>query len=29
MPASVENSAVATKLEKVSFIQIPNKGDTK
>ena len=29
MPANLENSAVATGLEKVSFILIPNKGDDK
>ena len=29
MPAKLENSAVATGLEKVSFILIPNKGDDK
>ena len=29
MPANLENSAVATRLEKVSFILIPNKGDDK
>ena len=29
MPANLENSAVATGLEKVSFIPIPNKGDDK
>ena len=29
MPANVENSAVATGLEKVSFIPIPKKGNTK
>ena len=29
MPANVENSAVATGLEKVSFIHIPKKGNAK
>ena len=29
MPANVENSAVATELEKVSFIPIPKKGNAK
>ena len=29
MPANLENSAVATGLEKVSFIPIPKKGKTK
>ena len=29
MPANLENSAVATRLEKVSFIPIPKKGNTK
>ena len=29
MPANLENSAVATGLEKVSFIPIPKKGNTK
>ena len=29
MPASLENSAVATGLEKVSFIPIPKKGNVK
>ena len=29
MPANLENSAVATGLEKVSFIQIPKKGNAK
>ena len=29
MPADLENSAVATGLEKVSFIPIPKKGNTK
>ena len=29
MPANLENSAVTTGLEKVSFILIPNKGDDK
>ena len=29
MPANLENSAVATGLEKVSFIPIPNKGNAK
>ena len=29
MPAHLENSAVATGLEKVSFIPIPNKGNAK
>ena len=29
MPASLENSAVATGLEKVSFIPIPKKGNAK
>ena len=29
MPANMENSAVATGLEKVSFIPIPNKGNAK
>ena len=29
MPANSENSAVATGLEKVSFIPIPKKGNTK
>ena len=29
MPANLENSAVATGLEKVSFIPIPKKGDAK
>ena len=29
MPANVENSAVATGLEKVSFIQIPTKDNAK
>ena len=29
MPANVENSAVATGLEKVSFHSIPNKGNAK
>ena len=29
MPANLENSAVATRLEKVSFIQIPKKGNAK
>ena len=29
MPANLETSAVATGLEKVSFIPIPNKGDDK
>ena len=29
MPANRENSAVATGLEKVSFIPIPKKGNTK
>ena len=29
MPANLENSAVATGLEKVSFIQIPKKGNGK
>ena len=29
MPANVENSAVATGLEKVIFISIPKKGNTK
>ena len=29
MPANVENSAVATGLEKVSFIPIPKKGNAK
>ena len=29
MPANLENSAVSTGLEKVSFIPIPKKGNTK
>ena len=29
MPANLENSAVATGLEKVKFIQIPKKGNPK
>ena len=29
MPANLENSAVATGLEKVSFVQIPKKGNAK
>ena len=29
MPANMENSAVATGLEKVSFIPIPKKGNAK
>ena len=29
MPADLENSAVATGLEKVSFIPIPEKGNAK
>ena len=29
MPADLENSAVATGLEKVSFIPIPKKGNAK
>ena len=29
MPANLENSAVATGLEKVSFTAIPKKGNTK
>ena len=29
MPANLKNSAVATELEKVSFIQIPKKGNAK
>ena len=29
MPANLENSAVATGLEKVSFIPIPKKGNSK
>ena len=29
MPANLENSAMATKLEKVSFIPIPKKGNAK
>ena len=29
MPAELEDSAVATGLEKVSFIQIPKKGNAK
>ena len=29
MPPNLENSAVATGLEKVSFIPIPNKGNAK
>ena len=29
MPANLENSAVATGLEKVSFLPIPKKGNTK
>ena len=29
MPASLENSAVATGLEKVNFIPIPKKGNVK
>ena len=29
MPANLENSAVATGLEKISFIPIPNKGNAK
>ena len=29
MPANMENSAVATGLEKVSFIPIPEKGNAK
>ena len=29
MPANLENSAVATGLEKVSFLQIPKKGNAK
>ena len=29
MPANLENSAVATGLEKVSFISIPKKGNAK
>ena len=29
MPSNLENSAVATGLEKVSFIPIPNKGNAK
>ena len=29
MPANLENSAVATGLEKVSFIPIPKKSNTK
>ena len=29
MPANLENSAMATRLEKVSFIQIPKKGNAK
>ena len=29
MPANLENSTVATGLEKVSFIPIPNKGNAK
>ena len=29
MPANLENSAVATELEKVSFIPIPKKGNAK
>ena len=29
MSANLENSAVATELEKVSFISIPNKGSAK
>ena len=29
MPANLENSAVATGLEKVSFITIPKKGNAK
>ena len=29
MPANLENSTVATRLEKVSFIPIPKKGNDK
>ena len=29
MSANLENSAVATELEKIRFIQIPKKGNTK
>ena len=29
MPANLENSAMATRLEKVSFIPIPKKGNAK
>ena len=29
MPANLENSAVATELEKVSFFPIPKKGNAK
>ena len=29
MPANLENSAVATRLEKISFIPIPKKGNPK
>ena len=29
MPANLENSAVATGLEKVSFIPVPKKGNAK
>ena len=29
MPANLENSAVVTELEKVSFIPIPKKGNAK
>ena len=29
MPANLENSAVATGLEKISFIPIPKKGNAK
>ena len=29
MPANLENSAAATRLEKVSFIPIPKKGNAK
>ena len=29
MPANLENSVVATRLEKVSFIPIPKKGNAK
>ena len=29
MPANLENSAVETRLEKVSFIPIPKKGNAK